>query len=1014
MVFPVGLDTPRTDADGATYMGTILPDISMEESFQSTPSNNRRNTINPARSRIPTGTDQRTPRPRAPLNDRENLGARPRKEFTPLLKSVVKSNAARYQSADRKAAYTPSVLSGRRASRFEASILPAADSSGMYSADHGSSLNVEEFENLAGPQMASSSATSTPLAMLPRKDGGGVLADGANIMSLREQENMINKIEKENFGLKLKIHFLEEALRKAGPGFSEEALKENTDLKVDKVTLSNELRRFRKTLSTAERELEVYQAQLAEAEERNRRRKTDEKYQVEIDHLKQTLEDKDAEIAELRAQKDDGNSNLIPDARTKESIDEKTEEINTLKQRIEDDAFNFESDIREKEREIDELTELLDTLRRRDDDENNDIQEELKEKIAEQAEQIEEIATLKQKIEEDAFNFESELRQKESLIDELTDEIDALKQRNTDENEQEAELKEKTRFVDVLTEEIDELKQRLQDKERIDVELKEKTRFVDVLTEENDELKQKLKEAEGLDIELDEKTRRVDAMTAEMDELKQTLEDKKDIDADLNERESIKTELTEQQNTVRGLEHEITQLKQQVLDLDDEIEAMLDMNDEEKARNAGLADQLQSAQQDVSAQRHQQASDALRLEELQAEVDAARQEASRRRRQQQQQDESFTERQQAHIRAQQLLEEELRSTKHDLTRKERQHAADASRLEEAEAELDSTKQALSKLRRLHEQSQHRYNGAESEWQSKTKVDQKQQQRIQELEEELGSIKDDFARQKRQRDNDKLHLEDLEAELRTAEQELLVQRSELKRAKCLQTQQQQQCQHADKNRNKLSDDIDDDRATMRATIKDLKERLHSTRKDLTRYYAQQEQQQQQQREQDRVRNSNNISIINRLQLEAQTNKRRHESEIRGLAAHCIYMNNKCAREEIFRKSLIYQKKLLTARIENDESFVRRKIRMLQAKGIIDRDSVGDAALSRQQQELRQRQTRPKPTLRVLAIMVISTLRMKRWVAQWEPEVARRLDVQRAFNATRAARRRGKQQQQQHLH
>ena len=53
------------------------------------------------------------------------------------------------------------------------------------------------------------------------------------ILSLRW---IINKVEKENFGLKSKMHFLEETLRKAGPDFNAAALKENTDLKVDRMT----------------------------------------------------------------------------------------------------------------------------------------------------------------------------------------------------------------------------------------------------------------------------------------------------------------------------------------------------------------------------------------------------------------------------------------------------------------------------------------------------------------------------------------------------------------------------------------------------------------------------------------------------------------------------------------------------------------------------------------------------------------------------------------------------------
>ncbi len=36
-------------------------------------------------------------------------------------------------------------------------------------------------------------------------------------------------------------------MRKAGPGFSEAALKENTDLKVDKVTMQRELAKYKTT-----------------------------------------------------------------------------------------------------------------------------------------------------------------------------------------------------------------------------------------------------------------------------------------------------------------------------------------------------------------------------------------------------------------------------------------------------------------------------------------------------------------------------------------------------------------------------------------------------------------------------------------------------------------------------------------------------------------------------------------------------------------------------------------------
>src|SRR5437764_9078588 len=100
---------------------------------------------------------------------------------------------------------------------------------------------------------------------------------------------IINKIEKENFGLKLKIHFLEEALRKAGPGFSEAALKENTELKVDKITMQKELHRYRKTLTAAERDLEIYRQQIEGMQEKIKREHADAGKPDELARLRHEL-----------------------------------------------------------------------------------------------------------------------------------------------------------------------------------------------------------------------------------------------------------------------------------------------------------------------------------------------------------------------------------------------------------------------------------------------------------------------------------------------------------------------------------------------------------------------------------------------------------------------------------------------------------------------------------------------------------------------------------------------------
>ena len=152
---------------------------------------------------------------------------------------------------------------------------------------------------------------------------------------------IINKVEKENFGLKLKIHFLEEALRKAGPEFSEAALKENTDLKVDKVTMQDELRRYRKTLVTAERELEKYRQQVLEAQERARSKHADEGQREELRRLRHALAESDAEVQELREKLESGDSQHADVARLK------------------DEMSDLEAELREKNRIVEEQEEEM-------------------------------------------------------------------------------------------------------------------------------------------------------------------------------------------------------------------------------------------------------------------------------------------------------------------------------------------------------------------------------------------------------------------------------------------------------------------------------------------------------------------------------------------------------------------------------------------------------------------------------------------------------------------------------
>ncbi|OBT54393.1 hypothetical protein VE04_05870 [Pseudogymnoascus sp. 24MN13] len=422
MVQPgIGLDTPRTAIGDATYLNNPDFDISEEQSFQS-PSKDNNNLVQQLQNGR-RGINLKTPRSRAPFGDRRNtnnngFGG----EFTPLLKSATRNNALKL-GKENGVPRTPAFLRPGGLDNIAEDLSPVPNMDSTYADSYASGTPI--------PQIDSSSLASTPLAMLPRRaEGANVLQDG-NQLSLREQENVIDKIEKENFGLKLKIHFLEEALRKAGPGFSEMALKENTDLKVDKVTMQKELHRYRKTLTTAERDLESYRQQILDMQEKMKRRHADEGAQEELDLLRQALHDKEIEVQDLQ-QKLENSADQNEDA-----------------QKLRDSVTDLEHDVREKERMIDERDDQIDDLKAQVNERDDEVVE-LEEKVK---------AAKRREIElEEKGQWNDELEEAKETISDLEQDIKRLQIELDDVKDNREELaSEKERAIADLEELQDEL-----------------------------------------------------------------------------------------------------------------------------------------------------------------------------------------------------------------------------------------------------------------------------------------------------------------------------------------------------------------------------------------------------------------------------------------------------------------------------------------------------------------------------------------------------------------------------
>ncbi|PHH87281.1 hypothetical protein CDD83_9072 [Cordyceps sp. RAO-2017] len=333
------LDTPRTNIGDATFLSRPpnFADVSREASFQSPGKDG--DLLHQLRNGRCNGLNLRTPRQRGPLADRRNLppsvgGA----EFTPLLKSATRNSVRRYGKENGAAVQNTPALN--KIDEDDVTPIPRVDTS-VYLGSHNQSY----LDNHTLPQVDSSSVASTPMALKPRRSRDkGPLQDG-NQLSLREQENVIDRIEKENFGLKLKIHFLEDALRKAGPGFSEAALKENTELKVDKVTMQRELHRYKKHLTLAERDLESYRQQMLEFQDKTKRKNLDGGNRAELEQLQKTLQEREADVDQLQRQVDKGRRD--------------DGELEKLKDNIED----LEADLRERDRIITEREDALEDLR---------------------------------------------------------------------------------------------------------------------------------------------------------------------------------------------------------------------------------------------------------------------------------------------------------------------------------------------------------------------------------------------------------------------------------------------------------------------------------------------------------------------------------------------------------------------------------------------------------------------------------------------------------------------------
>lgn len=556
----------------ATYLSRApdFADISQEASFHS-PEKESGNILQQLRNGRSNGNGVsiRTPR-RDPLADRNNLppsigGA----EFTPLLKSATRNSLHRRGGKENGAmSLTPNLS---RIDENDLTPVPRMDAS-MYS----SSRNQSYLDHTI-PQIDSSSVTSTPLAMATRRGGDkGPLQDG-NQLSLREQENVIDKIEKENFGLKLKIHFLEEALRKAGPGFHEAALKENTELKVDKVTMQREAHRYKKFLATAERELEACRQQILELQSRASRGREDDGLRAEIEELRQQLDDKEEDVHDLRRQIAAGQGNQ--------------EQLEKLQDSIED----LEAELRDKDRQLTEREDEAEDLKDKIDEAESRARE--AEKRADEAEEHGQGGDELDEAKETIKDLEQNIRRLEEQVDELNEKLEeAATQKDRAERDLEElqeEMADKSVVTKGLSRQIDERVTRLQDE-------------LDKAGEDYATLEKEYTEANG---EIDELKAKVNQLEHQQSSMRQgnpesearIQELQAELQAQVDEKDLIQTRYDTLTGESTSLQRDIQRLQIEVEDLESSVAKERDYAIEiEKDLRGQYQDELERLNDDVS------------------------------------------------------------------------------------------------------------------------------------------------------------------------------------------------------------------------------------------------------------------------------------------------------------------------------------------------------------------------------------------------------------------------------
>lgn len=123
-------------------------------------------------------------------------------------------------------------------------------------------------------------------------------------MTLKEQSSTIDRLSKENFDLKMRIHFLNEALNKRSEEGIKEMISENVELKSDKLKLQKDNQTLKRKMRDLEKQLKDQQSDKESMVNHDPEASEDENRESDADnvYLRERLETYEVEISRLRSE----------------------------------------------------------------------------------------------------------------------------------------------------------------------------------------------------------------------------------------------------------------------------------------------------------------------------------------------------------------------------------------------------------------------------------------------------------------------------------------------------------------------------------------------------------------------------------------------------------------------------------------------------------------------------------------------------------------------------------------